>query len=96
MTTFSMSDITHLATLSGLTLSGDETEQLQSSLESIIGYVGMLDELDVADVEPTYQVTDLCNVYDDDEVRSDGVSREDLLKLAPESHDGQIKVPKVL
>ena len=50
----------------------------------------------MADVEPTYQVTDLCNVYDDDEVRSDGVSREDLLKLAPASHDGQIKVPKVL
>ena len=96
MTTFSTSDITHLATLSGLTLSGDETEQLQSSLESIIGYVGMLDELDVADVEPTYQVTDLENVYRDDTVIDYGVSREDLLARAPEQASSSVKVPKVL
>ena len=52
MTKFSLSDISHLATLSGLTLTDSEAEQLRSSLDSVIGYVGMLDELDVEGVEP--------------------------------------------
>ena len=68
MTKFSLSDISHLATLSGLTLTDSEAEQLRSSLDSVIGYVGMLDELDVEGVEPVYQVTDLYNVHEDDEI----------------------------
>lgn len=96
MTRFSLSDIDHLASLSGLSLTDDEAQQLKTSLDSITGYVDMLDELDVTGVEPLYQVTDLFNVFDRDEVRDDGISREDLLSLAPESLDGQIKVPKVL
>lgn len=96
MTKFSLSDVSHLATLSGLTLADDEAEQLRSSLDSIISYVSMLDELDVEGVEPVYQVTDLYNVHESDEVRSDDVNRDQLLALSPDSKDGQIKVPKVL
>ena len=96
MTKFSLSDISHLASLSGLSLSDDETEELRSSLDSIIGYVDMLDELDVAGVEPAYQVADLYSVQEDDQVASDGVGRDGLLELAPETLEGQIKVPKVL
>lgn len=96
MTRFSLSDIDHLASLSGLSLTDDEAQQLKTSLDSITGYVDMLDELDVTGIEPLYQVTDLFNVFDKDEVRSDGIGRDDLLGLAPESLDGQIKVPKVL
>lgn len=96
MTKFSLSDIAHLASLSGLSLSDDEAEQLRTSLDSIINYVDMLDELDVSGVEPVYQVTDLYNVFDKDEVGDNGASREALLELAPESQDGQIRVPKVL
>ena len=96
MTKFSLSDISHLATLSGLTLTDSEAEQLRSSLDSVIGYVGMLDELDVEGIEPVYQVTDLYNVHEDDEIIDDGVGRDQLLSLAPDSANGQIKVPKVL
>jgi aspartyl-tRNA(Asn)/glutamyl-tRNA(Gln) amidotransferase subunit C len=47
-------------------------------------------------VEPTYQVTDLENVWRVDEVDDYGIDREALLALAPDARDGQIKVPKVL
>ncbi|OYW85853.1 aspartyl/glutamyl-tRNA(Asn/Gln) amidotransferase subunit C [Candidatus Saccharibacteria bacterium 32-49-10] len=96
MTKFSTSDITHLATLSGLSLADDEVEHLRTDLESIIHYVDKLDELDVSGVEPTYQLTQLSNVTRDDVVSQGAVSSERLVELAPESLQGQIKVPKVL
>lgn len=96
MTQFSTSDIKHLATLSGLQLSDDEVQSLGGDIENIIGYVKKLDELDVSGVEPTYQTTGLVNISQDDVVDQGVVSREQLLELAPDQANSQIKVPKVL
>lgn len=96
MTHISASDIQHLAGLSGLSLTSDETESLRLDVGNIIEYINKLDELDVSGVEPTYEVTGLTNVGRDDVVDQTQVSREQLLELAPESSEQQIKVPKVL
>lgn len=95
MTTISTSDIQHLASLSSLALADGEVDGLRQDLENIIGYIEQLGELDTSGVEPTYQVTDLQNVWREDEVRP-GVSREALLELAPEQANHQVKVPQVL
>lgn len=89
-------DVLHLARLSNLELGTEEIEKLQTDLGNILGYVQQLQELNTDGVEPTYQVTGLSNVWRDDEVIDYGVSREDLLALAPESHNHQVKVAKVL
>lgn len=86
----------HLAQLSNLELSDDEIENLKTDLGNILGYVAQLGELDTEGVEPTYQVTDLENVWRDDRIIDYGIGRQELLELAPESHDNQVKVPKVL
>ena len=96
MTKFSTGDIRHLASLSGLILSEDEVEPLRKNIEDVIAYVDKLDELDVSGVEPTYELTGLVNVSRDDLVDRGQVSREQLLGLAPEVVENQIKVPKVL
>ena len=95
MTTISTSDIQHLASLSSLALTDDEVDGLRQDLENIIGYIEQLGKLDTAGVEPTYQVTGLENVWRDDEVQS-GISRDELLNLAPEKQNHQVKVPQVL
>ena len=95
MITISTSDIQHLASLSSLALADDEVDGLRQDLENIIGYIEQLGELDTAGVEPTYQVTGLENVWRDDEVQS-GISRDELLNLAPEKQNHQVKVPQVL
>ena len=95
MTTISTSDIQHLASLSSLALTDDEVDGLRQDLENIIGYIEQLGELDTAGVGPTYQVTGLENVWRDDEVQS-GISRDELLNLAPEKQNNQVKVPQVL
>ena len=46
-------------------------------------------------VEPTYQVTGLSNVWREDEVQA-GIPVEELLDLAPEKQNNQVKVPQVL
>lgn len=96
MTDISRDDVLHLAQLSSLQLADDEVAALQQNIGDILGYVAQLGELDTAGVEPTYQVTGLENVWRDDSVQTGRVTREQLLALAPDSSDGQVKVPKVL
>lgn len=96
MSTITTDDVRHLAQLSNLQLADDEVENLRGDLENILGYIEQLGELDTSGVEPTYQVTGLENVWRDDAVQKSGVSREQLLALAPEQADNSVKVPKVL
>lgn len=96
MTQISHDDVQHLAQLSSLQLTDDETTALQVDLEHIVEYIQQLGELDTTGVEPTYQVTDLENVWREDMVDNYGIDRSVLLALAPAAEANQIKVPKVL
>ena len=96
MSTITTDDVRHLAQLSNLQISDDEVDNLRGDLENILGYIEQLGELDTTGVAPTYQVTGLENVWRDDEVQAASVTREQLLKLAPEQAASSVKVPKVL
>jgi aspartyl-tRNA(Asn)/glutamyl-tRNA(Gln) amidotransferase subunit C len=96
MTQITRDDVLHLAQLSSLELNDDEIDALRIDISNILGYVNQLSKLDTSGVEPTYQVTGLQNVWRDDNIIDYGISREELLALAPESANNQIKVPKVL
>jgi aspartyl-tRNA(Asn)/glutamyl-tRNA(Gln) amidotransferase subunit C len=96
MTQISHDDVQHLARLSNLQLADGEEAALRGDIETILDYVQQLSELDTDGVEPTYQVTDRENVWRNDEVDNYGINTDDLLALAPEAINQQIKVPKVL
>lgn len=96
MHTVSRDEITKLAALSSLKLANNEVDELQADISNILGYIEQLNELDTTGVMPAYQVTGLKNVWRDDTVSGGGVNREQLLALAPDKQDLQIKVPKVL
>jgi len=96
MTDISRDDVLHLAQLSNLQLADDEIAALQKDLSGILEYVNQLAELDTSNVEPTYQVTGLENIWRQDEINTYGLDREVLLALAPDQAEHQIKVPKVL
>ena len=89
-------DIVHLASLSNFSLSDQEIESLGKDLEDIIGYISQLNELNTDDIEPTYQVFEMENVWRPDEIIVQEAERESLLALTKEEKDHQIKVPKVL
>ena len=89
-------EIDHLAELSNFSLTDEEKDSLGEDLGNIIGYISQLDELNTDNVEPTYQVFEMENVWRDDEIKPQEADREALLSLAPAEQDNQIKVPKVL
>ena len=91
----SLEDVRHLAELSQIRLNRAELTSLAGDIDRIVGYIDQLDELDTAGVEPTFQLTGLENVWRTDEVKPQ-LERRELLQLAPDSEDGQVKVPKVL
>lgn len=96
MTHISADEVRHLAQLSNVQLSDDEVADLGQDITSILGYIEQLNELDTQDILPTYQVTNLENVWREDEIGNSAITREQLLALAPESQNHQVKVPKVL
>lgn len=88
--------VQHLAQLSNIALTDNESERLQKDLNSIVQYISQLDELDTDGVESTYQVFEMENVWRPDEILPQEAEREQLLALTVATQDNQIKVPKVL
>ena len=91
----SIDEVRHLAELSELKLSDHELTSLGADIDKIVGYINQLNELDTTGVAPTFQLTGLKNVWREDKVEPQ-LPREQLLALAPDSAQGQVKVPKVL
>ncbi|MBR3269781.1 Asp-tRNA(Asn)/Glu-tRNA(Gln) amidotransferase subunit GatC [Candidatus Saccharibacteria bacterium] len=88
--------IKHLADLSNFSVSDTQSKSLEKDLGEILKYISQLDEIDVDDVEPTYQVFEMENVWRADEILEQDATREELLALSKEQKDNQVKVPKVL
>ena len=87
-------EVKHVAHLARLRLSEEELNKLQIDLSHILDHIDMLKEVDVSDVPPTAQVTDLVNVMRDDDLRP-SLPREDVLANAPEQRDGMFRVKEI-
>lgn len=96
MAKLSQEDVLKLAKLARLHLDEQDLPRYQKEISSILEYVEQLQKVDVDGLEPTYQVTGLTNVMRPDEIRDYGVSPQELLKNAPATKDGHIKVHRVL
>ncbi len=85
-----------MAELSNFSLTDEEVDKLGDDLDDIIKYISQLNQLDTDNIEPTYQVFEMENVWRDDEILPQDADREMLLNLTKEEREHQIKVPKVL
>jgi len=88
----SRDEVLHVARLARLALTDEEVERLTGELGKILDAVGVVAELDLAEVEPTSHPLDLVNVWADDEPRP-SLPLEDVLANAPEAEDGLFRVP---
>ncbi|NQT82455.1 Asp-tRNA(Asn)/Glu-tRNA(Gln) amidotransferase subunit GatC [bacterium] len=95
MKEITIEDVEYAARLAKLDLSEEERKSMTSQLRDILGYVAKLSELDTDDVEPTAHVLPIKNVWRPDE-RQKSLNQEEVLKIAPKAHEGQIRVPRVL
>jgi aspartyl-tRNA(Asn)/glutamyl-tRNA(Gln) amidotransferase subunit C len=89
-------DVLKLARLARLKLTDEEVAMYQREIGEILEYVEQLDQVDVAGLEPTSQVTGLTNVTRDDEEINYGYEALDLLKNVPATEGNQIKVKRMI
>lgn len=87
-------EVAHVARLARLSLTPDEVEQMREQLSAILDYVAMLQEVDVADVPPTAQVSGLGSVMRPDDVLP-SLTPEQVLANAPEQREGMFRVKAV-
>lgn len=88
-------DVNYVAHLARLSLTPDETEKLGSQMGLILGFIEKLNEVDVAQVEPTAHAVPLVNVTRPDQIAA-SLSNEDALRNAPAKANGLFMVPKIV
>jgi aspartyl-tRNA(Asn)/glutamyl-tRNA(Gln) amidotransferase subunit C len=88
----SREEVLHVAALAQLALSEEETERLTAELDKILDAVGVVAELDLADVPPTSHPLDLVNVWAED-VPHESLPLDDVLANAPDADEGAFRVP---
>lgn len=104
-------DVAYVAGLGNLELNAEESERMVRDLNSILGYIDTLNELDTANVPPMAQVSDKYGVDASKQgsARFAYASREDILEglrkslphdvalaNAPDADGTFFKVPKVI
>jgi aspartyl-tRNA(Asn)/glutamyl-tRNA(Gln) amidotransferase subunit C len=84
-----------VAHLARLHLSDDEISRLQPQMDQIVEFVKKIDELNVADVEPTAHAASVVNVMRDD-VPGETLEHDVVMANAPQAADGLFAVPKII
>jgi aspartyl-tRNA(Asn)/glutamyl-tRNA(Gln) amidotransferase subunit C len=87
--------VRHIARLANLDFSEAEFDRFTRQLNAILEYVGQLNRLDTAAIEPTFHVESGAHALRDDATR-ETLPRDEALRNAPESGHGLFKVPKVI
>ena len=88
----SREEVLHVAQLAWLALTDEEIDRLTTELDQILEAVGIVAELDLADVPPTSHPLDLVNVEDED-VPQESLPLDAVLANAPDAEEGLFKVP---
>ena len=89
-------DIDYVANLARIELSSEEKAKLGSQLDDILGYFDKLNAVDVAGVEPMAHAHAVSNVWREGDQPGPVFDPEVVVRMAPESRDNQVVVPKVV
>ena len=88
-------EVEYVAKLARLKLTEQEKELFTEQLDSILDYMGKLNELDTENVPSTSHVLPLKNVMREDKVK-DSHLQEEMLSNAPERDNNFFSVPKII
>lgn len=87
--------VKRVAKLSRIAITDERAESMQSELNTILGFVEQLNEVDVEGVQPMTSVVDM-SMRKRTDIVSDGNIAEDVTANAPLSDDHFFLVPKVV
>lgn len=87
--------VKRVARLARIAVSEEDAERMTGELNTILGFVEQLNEVDVSGVEPMTSVTPMA-MKERDDVVTDGNKAADIVANAPASADNFFVVPKVV
>jgi len=90
-----MYDVSNYEAMAMLELENEKREQLSERFNAVVERFALLDDIPADGVEPLVTVLTLNNVLRED-VSEKHLSRDDILKNAPEQYDGYFQVPGTL
>ncbi|MDP9173594.1 MAG: Asp-tRNA(Asn)/Glu-tRNA(Gln) amidotransferase subunit GatC [Planctomycetota bacterium] len=90
-----LDQVRHVAKLARLALDEPKLEKLARQLESILGYVAKISEVDVTGIEPMAHALPVHNVFREDVIEP-SLPLEKVLQNAPATDGPFFKVPKVI
>ncbi len=90
-----LDQVRQVAKLSRLALDEPRLMRLAGQLESILGYIAKISEVDVSGVEPMAHALPIHNIFREDVVEP-SLPLEKVLQNAPDSDGPFFKVPKVI
>jgi aspartyl-tRNA(Asn)/glutamyl-tRNA(Gln) amidotransferase subunit C len=98
MSKISTDEVRETAALARLELSDEELTRLTRELDAILGYMELLDKLDVSAVEPMTHAVSLELPLRDDvlEALEPQLAADVALAAAPKRHDDFFEVPKII
>jgi len=91
----SKKEVKHIASLARIGLSEEEVDKYTQDLSAVLDWVDELKKVDVAGVEPISNITGMENIKREDKAEIFG-NKEEILKNAPETKEGFVKVKSVL
>ncbi len=89
-------DLKRLESLSSLEIPKEKEEALKAQLNDIVGFVEVLNSLDVSHVDATYSTLEGGTPMREDVASRNSEISETILKNAPKSEDGFFIVPKII
>jgi aspartyl-tRNA(Asn)/glutamyl-tRNA(Gln) amidotransferase subunit C len=91
----SKKEVEHTAWLAHIELSQKEKKLFTEQFNDILDYFKKIDKVDTENVQPTYHVLDLMNVYREDEAKP-SLPKEEALKNAPKKEKEFLKAPRIV
>lgn len=88
-------EIQRVAILARLRLTSEDEERLTEQLDSILQYVGKLNQLDTSGIEPFTHIVDMANPMREDAITNEA-NADALLANAPEQENHFFRVPKII
>lgn len=87
-----LAQLKHVAKLAKLKLTKEEENKYLSQLSSILDYFDILNKVDTTNIEPSFQITQLKNIFRQDKVKP-SLDQSQALSTASKTKNNYFSVP---
>ncbi|MCX8031025.1 MAG: Asp-tRNA(Asn)/Glu-tRNA(Gln) amidotransferase subunit GatC [Thermodesulfovibrionales bacterium] len=89
-------EVKHIARLARIDFTDEEIDKIRVQLNSVVDYIGKLNEVGTEGIEPTSHVIPLKNIFREDLLDNKVLTTNEILQNAPQTDGKFFIVPKII